>query len=228
MKKILNYLLWLPFAVSISSFVLYFVTAVKIKLKNTFVTESIQNTLKMYLIIGLISLFIGLLIVFVKKVIKLFKPDNNVKEIKTIKNEKNDDKNIFMLKIVNPVFSDNKIIGTLEETDQHIEVYIEKKKKTDVNFDTVSCPECSGLISKDAAICPHCGVLFDEKIINIVNDNKKKLQKKNKKFSLKKFILDTLLILLFMVLTFLVVNLLINKSAENYNNVNGTNVVSEK
>ena len=71
MKKILNYLLWLPFAVSISSFVLYFVTAVKIKLKNTFVTESIQNTLKMYLIIGLISLFIGLLIVFVKKVIKL-------------------------------------------------------------------------------------------------------------------------------------------------------------
>ena len=47
MKKILNYLLWLPFAVSISSFVLYFVTAVKIKLKNTFVTESIQNTLKM-------------------------------------------------------------------------------------------------------------------------------------------------------------------------------------
>ena len=62
MKKILNYLLWLPFAVSISSFALYFVTAVKIKLKNTFVTESIQNTLKMYLIIGLISLFIGLLI----------------------------------------------------------------------------------------------------------------------------------------------------------------------
>ena len=84
MKKILNYLLWLPFAVSISSFVLYFVTAVKIKLKNTFVTESIQNTLKMYLIIGLISLFIGLLIVFVKKVIKLFKTDNNVKEIKKI------------------------------------------------------------------------------------------------------------------------------------------------
>ena len=135
MKKISNYLLWLPFAVSISSFVLYFVTTVKIKLKNTFVTESIQNTLKMYLIIGLISLFIGLLIVFVKKVIKLFKPDNNVKEIKTIKNKKNDDKNIFMLKIVNPVFSDNKIIGTLEETDQHIEVYIEKKKKADVNFD---------------------------------------------------------------------------------------------
>ena len=97
--------------------------------KNTFVTESIQNTLKMYLIIGLISLFIGLLIVFVKKVIKLFKPDNNVKEIKTIKNEKNDDKNIFMLKIVNPIFSDNKITGTLEETEQHIEVYIEKKKK---------------------------------------------------------------------------------------------------
>lgn len=118
--------------------------------------------------------------------------------------------------------------ASAELSDQHIEVYIEKKKKADVNFDTVSCPECSGLISKDAAICPHCGVLFDEKIINIVNDNKKKLQKKNKKFSLKKFILDTLLILLFMVLTFLVVNLLINKSAENYNNVNGTNIVSKK
>ena len=31
-----------------------------------------------------------------------------------------------------------------------------------------------------------------------------------------------------MILIFLVGNMLINKSAENYNNVNGTNVVSEK
>ena len=79
-----------------------------------------------------------------------------------------------------------------------------------------------------AAICPHCGILFDEKVLGIIKSNEKKLKKKNKKFSLKKFILDMFLILLFMILIFLVGNMLINKSAENYNNVNGTNVVSEK
>lgn len=228
MKKILNYILWLPFAISIGSFVLYFITAIKIKIKSIFVTEDIQNILKMYLIIGLISLFIGLLIIFIKKLIKLFKSNKDIKEIKIINQEKNENKNIFMLKIVNPIISDNKITGLLEDTNQNVEVYIEKSRKVNINFDTVSCPECTELISKDAAICPHCGILFDDKIINIVNDNKRNLKKKNKKFNLKIFILDILLILLFMFLTFLVINLLMNKRSENYNNINGTNVVNEK
>ena len=82
MKKVVKYILWLPFAVSISSFALYFVYAIRIKFKNLTVTESMQNSLKLYLIIGLISLFVGLFVVFIKKTILLFKMDDseNIRE----------------------------------------------------------------------------------------------------------------------------------------------------
>lgn len=262
MKKVVKYILWLPFAVSISSFTLYFINAIRIKFKNLTVTESIQNSLKSYLIIGLISLFVGLFVVFIKKTILLFKMDdsenikeNKVKEkkikeqkvsnkvISIPKNEQEQtiSKNELILKILNPVFKDNKITGTLD-TNQDVIVYLDKEEeKVEVKQEVIkenelvddllidsNCPECGYPISKDAAICPHCGILFDEKVLGIIKSNEKKLKKKNKKFSLKKFILDMFLILLFMILIFLVGNMLINKSAENYNNVNGTNVVSEK
>ncbi len=257
MKKVVKYILWLPFAVSISSFALYFVYAIRIKFKNLTVTESMQNSLKLYLIIGLISLFVGLFVVFIKKTILLFKMDdsenikeNKVKEkkisnkvISIPKNEQEQtiSKNELILKILNPVFKDNKITGTLDTTNQDVIVYLDKEEKVEVKQEVIkeneivddllidsNCPECGYPISKDAAICPHCGILFDEKVLGIIKSNEKKLKKKNKKFSLKKFILDMFLILLFMILIFLVGNMLINKSAENYNNVNGTNVVSEK
>ena len=262
MKKVVKYILWLPFAVSISSFALYFVYAIRIKFKNLTVTESIQNSLKSYLIIGLISLFVGLFVVFIKKTIMLFKMDNEenketkikekrikIEKNKTIAEPKSEDKIINMpkekqsenemtLKILNPVFKDNKITGTLETTNQDVIVYLDKDeskqeliKKPEIRSDLLidsNCPECGYPISKEAGICPNCGILFDKKILEIIKSNEKKLKKKNKKFSLKKFILDMFLILLFMILIFLVGNMLINKSAENYNNVNGTNVLSEK
>lgn len=260
MKKVVKYILWLPFAVSISSFALYFVYAIRIKFKNLTVTESMQNSLKLYLIIGLISLFIGLFVVFIKKTVLLFKMDDmdSSKEhkVKKVKEQKVTDKvivvpkkeyeettskNELILKILNPVFKDNKITGTLDTTNQDVIVCLDKEEKVEVKQEEIkeneivedllidnNCPECGYPISKDAAICPHCGILFDEKVLGIIKSNEKKLKKKNKKFSLKKFILDMFLILLFMILIFLVGNMLINKSAENYNNVNGTNVVSEK
>ena len=153
MKKVVKYILWLPFAVSISSFALYFVYAIRIKFKNLTVTESMQNSLKLYLIIGLISLFVGLFVVFIKKTILLFKMDDsenvrekNVKEkkikeqkvsnkvISISKNEQEQtiNKNELILKILNPVFKDNKITGTLDTTNQDVIVYLDKEEKVEV------------------------------------------------------------------------------------------------
>jgi hypothetical protein len=39
------------------------------------------------------------------------------------------------------------------------------KKDYYFKLDKVSCPDCSGLISKDAAICSHCGIVFDDKVL---------------------------------------------------------------
>ena len=176
-----------------------------------------------------------------EKKIKEQKVSNKVISISKNEQEQTISKNELILKILNPVFKDNKITGTLDTTNQDIIVYLDKEENEEVKQEVIkeneivddllidsNCPECGYPISKDAAICPHCGILFDEKVLGIIKSNEKKLKKKNKKFSLKKFILDMFLILLFMILIFLVGNMLINKSAENYNNVNGTNVVSEK
>ena len=101
MKKVVKYILWLPFAVSISSFALYFVYAIRIKFKNLTVTESMQNSLKLYLIIGLISLFVGLFVVFIKKTILLFKMDDS----ENIKENKVKEKKIKEQKVSNKVIS---------------------------------------------------------------------------------------------------------------------------
>lgn len=249
MKKIVKYLLWLPFAVSIGSFALYFIYALRIKFGSIDVTNAIQNSLKLYLIIGLISLFIGLFVVFIKKLFTLFEEvemptfsantnrvkegiKNNFGQIDILSNKKELylERNELLLKIENPVFERNKITGLLSETKQNIEVYIkEKNKNREINIENkIKCSECGNYISKDAAICIHCGVLFDENVLKIINKNEKKLMKKNRKFSLKKFILDIVLIILFMILIFLIGNLLINKSTENYNNINGTNISNLK
>lgn len=247
MKKLIKYILWLPFAVSISSFVLYFVYAIRIKFKNLMVTENMQNSLKIYLIIGLISLFVGLFVIFIKKIVLLFKIDdidnikeNSLKEEKVIsvplkKYKNNFSKNELILKISNPVFKNNKITGILNDTNQNVIIcfdekenknkFITKSEKNEDNLIEKECHECGYPISKKATICPHCGILFDEKLLELIRNNEKKLKKKNKKISFKKIILDMLLILLFMILIFLVINLLINKRNENYNNVSGTNIV---
>ena len=199
MKKVVKYILWLPFAVSISSFALYFVYAIRIKFKNLTVTESMQNSLKLYLIIGLISLFVGLFVVFIKKTILLFKMDDS----ENIKENKVKEKKIKEQKVSNKVIS-------IPKNEQELIVYLDKEEKVEVKQEVIkeneivddllidsNCPECGYPISKDAAICPHCGILFDEKVLGIIKSNEKKLKKKNKKFSLKKFILDMFLILLF-------------------------------
>ena len=144
-----------------------------------------------------------------------------------IESETNEVVTTYNSKIASIGFDANKL--TLNGSTKKINAHAIKENEIvdDLLIDS-NCPECGYPISKDAAICPHCGILFDEKVLGIIKSNEKKLKNKNKKFSLKKFILDMFLILLFMILIFLVGNMLINKSAENYNNVNGTNVVSEK
>ena len=67
MKKFLTYLGWLPFAISLGALVIYLVYTIQIKLNPAIiVTDKLIGTLKAYLIIALVSLFIGLLIILIK------------------------------------------------------------------------------------------------------------------------------------------------------------------
>lgn len=238
MKKILNYLSFIPFAVSLGALIIYLVYTLQIKLnKSIIVTDALTTRLKTYLIISLVSLFIGLFVVLIKKIYNLFKSEpkaekKNKKKVrkeknKKTKNETKKDDNVLKIKLTNPKLDGDIIVGKLEDTMQDVEIYIDDKKEYNFKLDGVSCPECGGLISKDAAICPHCGILFDDEVLRFLT-KKEKIEKKIENKKNKKIIIANIfLIILFIILILLLSNIIINKGKENKNNINPV-VVNEK
>ena len=88
-KKLTDYLLWLPFAVSIGALILYLRYFIMFKLdSNLVMTDKVKETLNGYLIIVFISLFVGLLIIFCRKIFDLIKSGekvtNNNKKVENI------------------------------------------------------------------------------------------------------------------------------------------------
>lgn len=78
-KKVLNYFIWIPFAVSIGAFILYFRYLFEINLfANTPVTSQVNAIMDRYLRIGLFSLFVALLILLVNKISKLIFNDEKI------------------------------------------------------------------------------------------------------------------------------------------------------
>ena len=225
MKKILKYLSFIPFAICIGALVVYLINTVQIKLDNTIiVTNELTSRLNMYLIIALVSLFVGLLIILIKKLYNLFKKENKkekIKKEKKIKSKKEEimDENILKVKLTNPKLNGDVIVGKLEDTMQDVEVYIDDKKEYNFRLEAVACPECGGLISKDAAICPHCGILFDDEVLRFLSKKDKTKVKVKTKKNKKIIIVNVLLIILFIILILLLTNVIINKGKENTNNI---------
>lgn len=227
MRKYIKYIEWLPFAVCLGALIIYLVYTIQIKMNPALiVTDKLISTLKTYLIIALVFLFIGLLIILIKKIYILKHPNFTIKE-KKVKTKKVKPA-LEKAKEEKIVVSENDIIKeVVEET-----VYtIDDKKDYTFKLDAVACPECNGLISKDAAICPHCGILFDEELLNFLERHKNKISKVEKvkyvksKPKLGVIIANICLIVLFIFLIFLVSNLLINKANENKNNITAIKIV---
>lgn len=207
MKKLLNYLSFIPFAVCLGSLVIYIMYIIRIKINpSIIVTEKITSMLRVYLMISLISLFAGLLIILVKKIYNLLKVDNKRAKRKKI-DEINKDKKIWKNDDAFRVENISKSSFNLEQ-------------KEILKLDGRLCPECGGLISKAAAICPHCGILFDEEILRFLNKKEKVNKKKVKKHNIKIVIANIILIIVFIFLIFLISNMLLNKKAENNRNIN--------
>lgn len=255
MKKILKYLEWLPFAIALGSLVIYLVYTIQLKINPAIiVTDSLISTLKTYLIIALVSLFIGLLIILIKKIYKLMNPQiNTVQKETVVITNPNTEKVVIQEPKEERVIvkTEEKIINTNEpiieikkpketiviEKPQEEKVIIQEPKKETVivqteekivnnynyKLDAVLCPECNNKISKKAAICPHCGILFDEEILKIIKKYDKRdyvYYKEKKKRSIS--IANIILTILFIILIFLICNMLYNKYNENIKNVYNT------
>lgn len=80
-NKILNYLMFIPFAIAIGAFALYFKYLIQVKVISTVVVTSLVNiAMNRYLKIGLFSTFIGLLFLFTNRISKLFFSESYYKE----------------------------------------------------------------------------------------------------------------------------------------------------
>ncbi len=239
MKKILNYISFVPFAVFLGSLVVYLVYILQIKINNSIiVTEELTNRLKTYLIIALVSLFIGLLIILIKKIYTLFMTSSKIekedkkkikeKKSKKIKIQPERDDNVLKVKLIDPKMNGDIIVGKLEDTMQDVEVYINDKKEYNFKLDGISCPECGGLISKDAAICPHCGILFSDELLNLLTKEKKGEKEVKHKKNKRIIIVNIFLIILFIILILLISNVIINKGKENKSNINSVAIIEKQ
>lgn len=259
MKRNLRYLEWIPFAICFGALVIYIVYTINIKLNPAIiVTDKLVNTMKTYLIISLVSLFIGLLIILIKKIYKLVKSEENViyTETKTykvekpvyteeriivnpspIKAEKIKEEKIVVNttpihteeKIVvkeEPIYTEEKII-VKEEPIQEEKVVVNKEVekvvyKQEKKYDDVTCYECGKVLSKHAAICPNCGIIFDDEVIRVL----KKYDKQKNRVKPLKWIFNVILILVFIILIIIVSNMLYNRYKDNVKNI--TDKITER
>lgn len=197
MKNIIKYLKWIPFAICFSSLILYIICNIRIKL-NPFVvvTDSTINVLKTYLIIALISAFLGLLFILISKIYNLVKSDNYIQNNKNVKRN-------------------NKIIESKK-------IESNEKITTKENKNLISCKECGKSISKDAAICPYCGILYDKKVLKSLYKDVDKKDSIKLDFTLFKFIINLLIIVISLILIVFMSKKLIDTALENRRNVNFT------
>lgn len=95
-KKVFNYITWIPFAVSIGAFILYLRYYFQIGIAaNSVVSAQVNLIMDRYLKVGLFSLFIGLVILFINRISKLiFNEDKYYEEKYPWMNEKNNIKTL--------------------------------------------------------------------------------------------------------------------------------------
>ncbi|MBO6145453.1 MAG: zinc ribbon domain-containing protein [Bacilli bacterium] len=228
MKKYSRYLEWIPFAICLGALLIYIVYTIQIKTNPAIiVTDQLVSTLKTYLIIALVSLFIGLLIILIKKIRKLSRPTVKSYVRHTIREENVVEQPRVVVEEPRVVVEEPKVVEqpkvVVEETKIVTEPKVEEKvvmaepiieekivhenkKQYIYKLEGVVCPECGNSISSKAAICPHCGILFDEEIIKVIKKYEKGKTKVRRKNSLMVTLANILLIILFIFLIFLIWN----------------------
>ena len=252
MKNYLKYLNWVPFGISIGALILYLRYTIMFKLdSNLIMTDKVKESLNQYLIILFISLFVGLAIVLFKKIFILVNStskekinfnnnevnyaDNKFKDIIENENESNFAKDIKKNKVIKVRLSEpilgNSVKAKVIDTDEDIEILLLDDDIDLINQmnNSIRCPKCGKMISKDAFICTHCGVLVNKEIFNEISEVFNKNNKQEISYEVKKipkqnkfitFLVNFIIIIICIFLIFLIVNKIMNQKEKNYNNIN--------
>ena len=217
-RKLINFIIFIPFAISIGAFILYLKYLFTLKGAKTIkITELMEVSLVRYRNIAIFCLLIGVILLFIKTIYEYFKIDKEIKikeenALTKISNKKLDETNKYS-------FDENEIISDLLGSKNLKAVFINsnvsdrvvKFKRYDKDKNVI---EFFDFTKED-----------DEKISYTKKEYivKEKVKKKNV-FNPIKFALNMILILLCIILLLLCFNKIKNQSEINRNNFNINNI----
>ena len=217
-RKLINFIIFIPFAISIGAFILYLKYLFTLKGAKTIkITELMEVSLVRYRNIAIFCLLIGVILLFIKTIYEYFKIDKEIKikeenALTKISNKKLDETNKYS-------FDENEIISDLLGSKNLKAVFINsnvsdrvvKFKRYDKDKNVIEFFD----FTKEE----------DEKISYTKKEYivKEKVKKKNV-FNPIKFALNMILILLCIILLLLCFNKIKNQSEINRNNFNINNI----
>lgn len=131
MKKILKYLSWIPFAISIGSLILYLRYFVMFKLdSNLVMTDAVKETLNNYLILVFVSLFVGLLIILFKKIFNLINTEDKDEIKEVVKNHVSNNEtlnNVNNQEFINAIENSSRTISNIDMESNFVK-YVKSNK----------------------------------------------------------------------------------------------------
>lgn len=248
-KKLINFIIFVPFAISIGAFILYFKYLFSLKGAKTLkITELMEASLVRYRNIGVFCLLVGVILLFIKTLYDYFKIDKVIKNkeenvLDKISNKKLEETNKYSFdenSIISDLLSGKtlqaKFIGSdLEDRvvkfknynkkDNIIEFYDETKPskkllKEEIKEEYVVKEKYD---TKNFKKCKTCkNIIAKDSLICIHCGTVLKPNKleKNRSFDPVKFVVNMIVILLCIILLLLCFNKIKNQSEINRNNFN--------
>lgn len=217
-RKFINFIIFIPFAISIGAFILYLKYLFTLKGAKTIkITELMEVSLVRYRNIAIFCLLIGVILLFIKTIYEYFKIDKEIKikeenALTKISNKKLDETNKYS-------FDENEIISDLLGSKNLKAVFI----NSNVGDRVVKFKR----YDKDKNVIEFFDFTKEEneKISYTKKEYivKEKVKKKNV-FNPIKFALNMILILLCIILLLLCFNKIKNQSEINRNNFNINNI----
>ena len=217
-RKLINFIIFIPFAISIGAFILYLKYLFTLKGAKTIkITELMEVSLVRYRNIAIFCLLIGVILLFIKTIYEYFKIDKEIKikeenALTKISNKKLDETNKYS-------FDENEIISDLLGSKNLKAVFI----NSNVGDRVVKFKR----YDKDKNVIEFFDFTKEEneKISYTKKEYivKEKVKKKNV-FNPIKFALNMILILLCIILLLLCFNKIKNQSEINRNNFNINNI----
>ena len=191
LKNVLKWLTIIFQSISIGALILYGYAMFKYRATWEVLDLRIKNNVRMYLMIGLISLGIFILIKIIEFI--LYKPKKEKQVEERVEDQVKKEETIYVAPAVE--YQHDEVIQPVQIQEQ--QQFIPKDRQA-------ICPNCNSVVDKDAYICLMCGILLN-KIDEIQTKQEKVIYKEivvNKDSSTKNMFVSVVVVVLIVLMMF--------------------------